>query len=326
MARYMERLWSVIALVTMFAPCGCVDPTTLPNGGGSQASVLGPDASRTEKILKAASDIERAARATENPTEEIRLWREVDAEPDASIAFAGVPMTANSIQNNNYHYGTLSAAQEYANGLAQARVMIGNYYQNGVAVRQDYAEAAAWYQKASNTTDPTGERTLFGNVAAKNLGLLYAYGLGVPQNRATARQLWETWPAGSGGNRGLLRLLDADALPKTMVGNDHFWDEVNSAVVEVDADDARKQAAAEQQRQKEAAADLEKYIREHPPQRITRSECIDRCRGEYNSCRWNNQDYQAWSGFGGALGGMAAASIKDCNGEASSCASGCPER
>jgi TPR repeat protein len=227
------------------------DPATLANGGVGQASGLRPDASRTQEILKSASDIERAARAAGSPTEAIRLWREVDAEPDASVAFAGVPMTASGIHNNNYQYGTLSEAQEYANGLAQARLILGSYYQSGGVVRQDYTEAAAWYQKASDTTDPNGNRTLFGNVAAKNLGLLYAYGLGVPQNRATARQLWETWPAGSGGNRDLLRLLDADELPKTMVGNDHFSQEIQDALARLDAAAASRQAAADRGREKE---------------------------------------------------------------------------
>lgn len=64
-------------------------------------------------------------------------------------------------------------------GDTRAQFDIGSMYEQGLGVRQDYAEAARWYRRA-------GER---GDVRAQyNLGIMFQNGWGVPQNDARAVQ------------------------------------------------------------------------------------------------------------------------------------------
>ena len=58
-------------------------------------------------------------------------------------------------------------------GDAKAPFNIGSMYENGVGVRQDYAEAAKWYRKAAEQGDVD---------TARILGLAYYLGKWVPQD------------------------------------------------------------------------------------------------------------------------------------------------
>ena len=72
---------------------------------------------------------------------------------------------------------------EAAGGNADAQLHLGMKYDQGNGVRQDYAEAAKWYQLAANS----------GNADAQNsLGSLYQEGLGVPKDLAKIRVLFQT--------------------------------------------------------------------------------------------------------------------------------------
>ena len=55
-------------------------------------------------------------------------------------------------------------------GDAEAQNAMGLAYKNGREVPADYAQAATWFQKAADQNNPA---------AAKNLGLMFAEGLGV---------------------------------------------------------------------------------------------------------------------------------------------------
>jgi hypothetical protein len=69
--------------------------------------------------------------------------------------------------------------------------------------QRDYSQAAAWYGRAiSNNTDGA-------MVANVRLGLLYAYGLGVPRDLQQTRRLFEAHGRGNGWDY----LLDHNALP-----------------------------------------------------------------------------------------------------------------
>jgi TPR repeat protein len=62
-------------------------------------------------------------------------------------------------------------------GYARGQMATGWHYDHGVAVRQDYAEAARWYRKSAEQDDA---------IAQNQLGVLYEEGQGVPRNPAEA--------------------------------------------------------------------------------------------------------------------------------------------
>ena len=66
-------------------------------------------------------------------------------------------------------------------GDAKVQFNIGSMYENGVGVRQDYAEAAKWYRKAAEQGDVD---------AARILGLAYYLGKWVPQDLVAIPVIW----------------------------------------------------------------------------------------------------------------------------------------
>ena len=67
--------------------------------------------------------------------------------------------------------------QRAANGNATAQWELGNFYEIGFGVPQDYAQAAFWYRKAAEQGDAVGQGSL---------GRLYYEGRGVAQDYAQA--------------------------------------------------------------------------------------------------------------------------------------------
>ncbi len=65
-------------------------------------------------------------------------------------------------------------------GNANAQLLLGTMYDEGLGVTQDYAEAMKWYRKAAEQGHAS---------AQSNLGLMYGNGEGVPQNYVQAH-LW----------------------------------------------------------------------------------------------------------------------------------------
>ena len=75
-----------------------------------------------------------------------------------------------------------------AEGDAEAQFSLGFLYAQGMGVKQDFAEAIQWFQKAANQ----------GNAAAQlDLGFIYAEGKGVKQNYEEAAK-WFTKAAAKG--------------------------------------------------------------------------------------------------------------------------------
>jgi TPR repeat protein len=56
---------------------------------------------------------------------------------------------------------------------------VGNFYEAGFGVRQDYAEAIRWYKRSADRGDPG---------AMRQLAKLYESGRGVAKNAAEAQQ------------------------------------------------------------------------------------------------------------------------------------------
>ncbi len=100
-------------------------------------------------------------------------------------------------------------ADNHSLDLALAEYKIGEYYEKGLGVPQNYAAAAMWYQKAVENTY-ADMRPRFA------LGWLYAHGLGVPRDPAKARAVFAT--IGGGEGQLLVGMLDAGKLPKSIDG------------------------------------------------------------------------------------------------------------
>ena len=105
-----------------------------------------------------------------------RLANQGDATAQHNL---GVMYTKGSGVRQDY----AKAAQWYekaANqGMPDAQAILGVKYYEGKGVRQDYAKAAQWYEKAAN------QGFAF---AQSNLGTMYYEGKGVRQNMATAKE------------------------------------------------------------------------------------------------------------------------------------------
>jgi hypothetical protein len=99
--------------------------------------------------------------------------------------------------------------------LIWARVMLGVFYEEGRAPPIDYEAAAKFYQKGIDTQFVDDRGCVHSwppsSMLLTRLAGFYAYGLGVPQNRAKAREfLQRAGPSAA----SIVYLLDHDALPK----------------------------------------------------------------------------------------------------------------
>ena len=74
------------------------------------------------------------------------------------------------------------------NGFAPAQNQLGQIFEYGLDVEQDYAEAAKWYRKAAEQESIEAQH---------NLGVLYEYGCGVDQDYEQALK-WFTAAAEQG--------------------------------------------------------------------------------------------------------------------------------
>jgi Sel1 repeat len=128
-----------------------------------------------------------------------------------------------------------------AGSRAMADTHIGSFYEKGLGTNQDYRQAAYWYQKAVNLhAAATG--------AELRLGLLYANGLGVPRDRAKARELFEA--AGPSSSIYLV-LLDTNKLPSN--SDDISPALMREALAEKQQREEREQAQQEAEYAREAA-------------------------------------------------------------------------
>jgi TPR repeat protein len=164
-------------------------------------------AGETTRAFLAAHRAETAG----NQQEAFRLYWSIDANA-AAIEAEVSRLAGATVSPRN----TLATNQEIVNndGLGSALITaqrkIGEYYERG----GDYRTAASYYQKALNTA-----RTQNGTdtVASVRLGFLYAYGRGVPQDRARAMELFGGTRGGgtlrSKTETGFAYLLDHNQLP-----------------------------------------------------------------------------------------------------------------
>jgi TPR repeat protein len=257
-AACMEQHGNHVEIITANRPPIAGRVPANPSVGATQ-----PDMTVTSPQAKAAFDqvhtkwqaqidlvrVANAARTAKNYPEQVRLLREIDAEPEVDVAFADLPIpTKHPSYAPTPENLMANRIIEYADNLAWARAWIGSYYERGGdSIPPNYAEAARWYQKALDTK--TIEKSLEQGNAERRLALLYAYGEGVPQDQAKARQTWSKYAASDGNSAMLLRLLDHNALPKTL--NE---EEIQAAIAKAHADDNAAQAAKAAEQKRIAAA------------------------------------------------------------------------
>ena len=114
-----------------------------------------------------------AADKAHNYLEAMPQWQEVERNGDG---FLDLPSSDPRSDMN---------AENHSLDLAVAEYKIGEYYEKGLGVPQNYAAAAMWYQKAVENT--------YADMRPKfALGWLYAHGLGVPRDPAKARAVFAT--------------------------------------------------------------------------------------------------------------------------------------
>ena len=88
----------------------------------------------------------------------------------------------NTVKQSSYKMAIKFYKKIFNNKYAQAHNLnLGFMYANGKGVKQDYATAAKYYQKACDGGNAEG---------CYNLGLMYAYGKGVKQDYATAAKYY----------------------------------------------------------------------------------------------------------------------------------------
>ena len=75
-------------------------------------------------------------------------------------------------------------------GNASAQFNLGNMYNNGEGVTQDYKQAVKWYRKSAEQGDDSAQH---------NLGLMYVRGKGVTQDYVLAHMWWNI--AASSGHK-----------------------------------------------------------------------------------------------------------------------------
>lgn len=110
-----------------------------------------------------ASEYDRGSSITEQSDANALYWYQRAANQDAN--------------NIAYAFNKISSKV----GVLLSQEKLGLIYSEGKGVRQDYATAAKWYQKAAEQSNPS---------AKNNLGLLYEKGQGVRQNKSEAKELY----------------------------------------------------------------------------------------------------------------------------------------
>lgn len=157
----------------------------------------------------------QAAAKAGNDEEALRLFKAIDANAPAIKAEVAqkappgvtVSMSASPAQNS------LTMDMDALLGeLAAAQRKIGQYYE----YMGQYSTAASWYEKANASMHVRGGRDM---AASVHLGFLYAFGRGVPRDRAKAMELFGGRSEGLFAETGATEsayayLLDYNRLPE----------------------------------------------------------------------------------------------------------------
>jgi hypothetical protein len=117
-----------------------------------------------------------------------------------SAAFAGPLEDGRAAHDRGDYQTTLKLLQPLADqGNAEAQDKIGDVYENGKAVPQNYVEAVKWYRKAADQGNADGQA---------DLGSMYSTGHGVPQDYAEAVQWFrKAADQGHAGSQALLGFM-----------------------------------------------------------------------------------------------------------------------
>ena len=82
-----------------------------------------------------------------------------------------------AFRNNDYQTASREFRKLAENGQVEAQRFLGQMYDKGLGVPQNYKEAVSWYKRAAEQKDPA---------AQYHLGLKYANGHGVAENQLQA--------------------------------------------------------------------------------------------------------------------------------------------
>jgi hypothetical protein len=118
-----------------------------------------------------------------------------------------------------------SYRKEAEKGNAVGQYNLGQVYNQGLGVREDYTQAASWYRKAAEQGHPK---------AQYNLGYMYALGLGVPQDMVQA-YMW-------------INIASDQGLEKAIAIRDDFGNNLTPAQLEEGQRLAREWSAAHPQK------------------------------------------------------------------------------
>ena len=96
-----------------------------------------------------------------------------------------------SIAEGTPPFNDLNDAESYDHQYRCA-LLLGDLYSSGQKMKQSYADAMTWYQKAEQiATSPTMDESNYDGAAAIKVGMLYEKGLGVPQDSSTAMSWYQ---------------------------------------------------------------------------------------------------------------------------------------
>ena len=199
---------------------------------------------------------------------------------------------------------TERTASAYLNLRAAAREKLGEYHEKGLGgLPRDYKAAAIWYQKA---IDPSNGNEV-SIAAVLRLAFLYANGLGVPQNRARARELLARSPS----NQQFVIMLDHNLLPKSP--EDVTPSQIRAAAAMESAERSKKAAEDEARRAALLRAQPSAPSRAQPSQGTSQTAaCASTCRGKRSDCesRNSNQEWGTYWQNGFSLKSMMIAGFK----------------
>src|SRR6266567_1886239 len=112
-----------------------------------------------------------------------RLWLSSGVSPRAMrylyVLFVVAILLTGCANVPRESFATLQQRAEAGDAVAQRR--LGSRFDFGSGVKQNYSEAAKWYQKAADQGDAA---------AQNNLGSFHQYGLGVSTNFSKALELY----------------------------------------------------------------------------------------------------------------------------------------
>jgi TPR repeat protein len=194
----MRRILATLAVIALLFSAGSAwaDDTSEANKLFVEAMQLWLSAEDEESLEKKAVALEASLAKLnkifdEHPSTELAV-KLISGQDIGDISLRDVAKAAKRARWNADARAEFEMALKLAEqGDADAQSKLGNLYQEGTGVPQNYTEALKWFRKAVEQGNAEGQF---------NLGVMYAMGEGVPENKAEAVKWWRK-AAGQGHER-----------------------------------------------------------------------------------------------------------------------------